>query len=196
MNTNKFIGILCSDIPRKIIQKCPHTLCIPASVVFILQCHDPNITITQEELYCDQMNFESPTLSNIPGFITECIGFPLEENPNDISVQFSNWKRHILSHLDNKNPVAVCFRNPNSFHCTVIFQYSNESFKVFNPGSCEIKDSIVLNEIVSKNTCFSDHSIVEEKYYSTIETYTVEAALADLKANILQMQVLSFNKIC
>jgi hypothetical protein len=35
------IGIHELEIPKDVIQNCPNCLCIPASILFILRCHNP-----------------------------------------------------------------------------------------------------------------------------------------------------------
>lgn len=196
MEKYRDIGIHESEIPKDVIQNCPDCLCIPASIFFILRCHNSKIEVFQENLYRNGMDFEKACRLEIPEFLIDYKGFSLEEYSNNRQYQFDKWKDFIIDQLIQKKPVAVCFKSNEKVHCKVIFQYCNDSFKVFNPGSENILDSIVVYETIITEMCkVCNSDTTGLHYYSTIETYSLKQAYQDLLDDILQMQVLCIHKL-
>jgi hypothetical protein len=143
------------------------------------------------------MDFEKAKRIEISEFLIDYSGFSFEEYSNNRQYQFDSWKDFIINELCQNRPVAVCFKDLGKVHCKVIFQYFNDSFKVFNPGSIDSFESIVLSEnIITRNCRFCNSDLtVGLHYYSTIETYSLKQAFQDLLDDKLQMQVLSINKL-
>lgn len=195
---NQITGLEELEIPKDIIQECPNYYCIPASLLFILKYHYPNFLLSQLEIYQKmnfQPNFENAKTLSSSDFEVDYSGFPLGNCSNGRETQFGKWKEFIIKELEKKRPVAVCFKNEGCLpHCKVFFQKSNDSFKIFNPGTRNRNLNILKSNSVISATCLSCNCN-EAEYYSGIEIYKFSDAFVDLQKNILQMQILTVKPI-
>jgi|GEM_PF-6820057 hypothetical protein len=122
----------------KLVQDQPY-YCIPASIQGMIQFHDPNFNIPQEEILRKITINEKYGQPSFPSAEKNAVlEFPDYDFTKIDTNNFSDWSAYIKQEIDAGFPIAISTRNEDqSIHIRIVLGYDENAkyFFLYNPGT-------------------------------------------------------------